>query len=279
MAADPPTDLDAVGRAWYQIPPAAAFPFQGELLWHYPLREVVEESDGGLVIEERTADVIVLSQGCDLENQKIERVLVAPTHRLEAWIQRNPVDLDRMDDIRQGLDTTLYLLPAWPGGPGAELAEDRVVDLADGWTERRTAIEQACAASHPRLALRSPALEHFSQAVARSFMRVGLEPGVPSFDLQKAPGGGEITYMPTAGLLARMGLSHGQPMRVLLRHRVRPATGEAFVVASSVQQPPIVGAGRSETSALASFEDRLAARWAALLAGEQRWAWLGKLYH
>lgn len=278
MPVSAPTDPDAVGRAWYQRLPSESLPVQGELLWAYPLREVVEEADGGLAVEERISDLIVLSQSCDLENQKIDRVLVAPTHRLEAWIQRNPLDLERMDDIRQGLDTTLYLLPAWPGGPRADLAEDRVVDLADGWTERRQAIERACATSGPRLALRSPALEHFSQAVARSFMRVGLEPGVPSFELQKAAGGGETAYTPPAAVLGRMGADVAQPMRVLVRHRVRPATGEAFVVVSSVNQPPVVGAGRNEETALASFAERLVARWDALRDGEQRWDWLSTLY-
>ena len=275
---NPDESSDAVGRAWYQVPPQDGLPLQGELLWAFTQREVVEEPDGTFVAEERTRDLIVLSQSCDLENQKIERVHVAPIHALEVWIHHNPNDLDRMEDIRHGLDTSLYLLPGWRGGPVSQLKEDHVVDLADAWTERRPAIEQACTAMETRIALRSPALEHFSQAVARSFMRVGLEPGVPSFDLVKAPGGGEIEYTPPRAAIVAMGISKIAPMRVLVRNRRRPATGETFVVMSSVNQPPIVGAGRTEQAAAESFAERLVARWAAMQAGDQRLVWLSTLY-
>ncbi len=74
--------------------PLGSAPLQGEFLWRFPQRTIIEDAAGTLAVDERA--LIILTPGCDLKNHKVERVHVGPTYALETWIMRNPLDLDRM---------------------------------------------------------------------------------------------------------------------------------------------------------------------------------------
>ena len=86
---------------------------------------------------------------------------------------------DYWNNVRKGRSPTLHLLasPTEPTDPRAALLVDfrAIYSLPFDYLIRHA--DQMGA----RWRLRSPFLEHFSQAFARSFMRVGLPSSVPEF--------------------------------------------------------------------------------------------------
>ncbi len=125
-------------------------------------------------------DVILLSQSCDLVNNKLILVATTPIYSVAAWQTAN-ADFkkpSRLEEIRKGRIEGLHLL-------GPHTSEDNMESWIVDFREihslavdyaRRRATELV-----PRYRLKSPYLEHFSQAFARFFMRVGLPAGIAPF--------------------------------------------------------------------------------------------------
>ncbi len=132
------------------------------------------------------ADVIVMTQACDLENNKVDKVILCPHISIsdyrKAWeeekkrLNQNPTKKawgSLFADIRDGYIWNLAILNASESG---DLKIDhRVVDFHDVYTIPRSFLESLLKQrGHPRLRLNPPYREHLSQAFARFFMRVGL---------------------------------------------------------------------------------------------------------
>jgi hypothetical protein len=138
------------------------------------------------MLEERTADVVVMTQACDLEQHKVANVILCAHFSLddyyESWRdemtrrKQNPTKKsweDHCDDIGKGFVWNLSLLNA--GCSGTLAVAHRVVDFTDISAVPRAFLEKILDDRHkPRLRLRPPYREHLSQAFARFFMRVGL---------------------------------------------------------------------------------------------------------
>lgn len=132
------------------------------------------------------ADVIVMTQACDLEQDKVRNVVVCPHVSLseyktgwEVYLrQRNQNPTAKAwrthrNDIKDGYAWNLSILNK-SSVAGVEL-EHRIVDFHDVFTIPREFLESLLAArGGQRLRLLSPYREHLSQAFARYFMRVGL---------------------------------------------------------------------------------------------------------
>jgi len=132
------------------------------------------------------ADVVVLSQACDLEHNKVANAILCPHLPLEEYKKlwedamaqggqnATPKAWRRhWDDIREGFNWNLTVLNA--GSAGSLSVTHRVVDFHEVFTVPRTFIESLISQrGWPRLRLRPPYREHVSQAFARFFMRVGL---------------------------------------------------------------------------------------------------------
>lgn len=135
---------------------------------------------------EYSGDFIVVTQSCDLEQRKLARVEVAMVYPLSYWLSFNPSLLADLDSIRSGETHRYYLLPAWPDAPIDQLREARVVEFDNkfsiSWDELDEGLKGA------RIGLCSPYIEHFGQAVARFYMRVGLPEDMPPFATKKEPG-------------------------------------------------------------------------------------------
>ncbi|MFZ0609615.1 MAG: hypothetical protein WAM75_18270 [Xanthobacteraceae bacterium] len=126
------------------------------------------------------ADLIIVTQSCDLVNDKVVLVALCPIHTLDAFEETNPkFKKSTWEEVRKGRVPGLHLLgsPEAPGNNRRALVGDfgQIFSLPPKYLRLRA--EQI--GSRWRLA--SPYLEHFSQAFARYFMRVGLPSPIPPF--------------------------------------------------------------------------------------------------
>ncbi len=125
--------------------------------------------------------VIVLTQSCDLENGKAPLVAVCPVYRLSEWEETYPdfAAKGRWESVRQGRIEGLHLL-AGVHGPQVN-AECIVVDFRQIYSLPIMYLTNHAERAGERFRLRSPYLEHFAQAFARFFMRVGLPSNIAKF--------------------------------------------------------------------------------------------------
>lgn len=129
----------------------------------------------------KKTDLIVVTQSCDLENDKVALVALCPIHALDVFEQTNPVfkTRSRWEMVRKGQQPGLHLLasPTTPEDNRAAL----VVDFGEIHSLPPRYVKKHAAQLGPRWRLESPFLEHFSQALARYFMRVGLPSSIAPF--------------------------------------------------------------------------------------------------
>lgn len=139
------------------------------------------ETGGPFNFGGRLYDLIVVTQSCDLENNKAPLVAACPLFPISSFEVHNPgfKTGGRWEQVRQGRIEGLHLLasPAEPEDNRQSLVVDfrQIYSLPVGYLSRYA--DQ----SGPRYRLRPPYLEHFSQAFARFFMRVGLPSDIPRF--------------------------------------------------------------------------------------------------
>lgn len=181
---------------WYeQISPESTVT-QGDLIFECPLLswkskpqdyktlETIETFRA--ITEVVSTDVIVMTQACDLEYNKVKNVVLCPhssiTKYKEAWEEalrakaNNPTVRawnDHFDDICEGFLWNLAVLKSFNS---VEInMEQRVVDFHEIFTVPRQFLETLLKdRNNHRLRLLPPYREHLSQAFARFFMRVGL---------------------------------------------------------------------------------------------------------
>lgn len=136
------------------------------------------------------ADVVVMTQACDLENNKVENVILCPHKALEDYkqdweeaikaISQNPTAkawVRFCEDIKNAYIWNLAMLNQ--GEVEGLSLTHRIVDFHDVYTIPRPFLESLLKSrGKSRLRLRPPYREHLSQAFARFFMRVGLPVGV-----------------------------------------------------------------------------------------------------
>lgn len=141
-------------------------------------------------IEVIVADVVVITQACDLEQDKVQNVILCPHLALdkfkEEWEEamqkggQNPTQkawCRYCEDIKNGYVWNLSMLNECDIENSA--LPHRVVDFHEVFTLPRTFLESLLESrEESRLRLRPPYREHLSQAFARFFMRVGLPTGI-----------------------------------------------------------------------------------------------------
>jgi len=127
------------------------------------------------------ARLIVVTQSCDLENKKAEFVALCRVHTLPEFEEFNPEydSKSQWENVRKRRKVGLYLL-ASPHSPGDNRAAlvitfNQILSLPFVYVTRHAS------SLENRWRLQSPFLEHFSQAFARFFMRVGLPSSIPPF--------------------------------------------------------------------------------------------------
>jgi hypothetical protein len=126
-------------------------------------------------------DLIVVTQSCDLEQRKVRLVAACPIYPIAEFEVVNPAfaKKGRWNEVLKGRIEGLHLL-ASPTNP-ANNRDALVVDFREIYSLPFDYLVNRVSPLGPRWRLRSPYLEHFSQAFARFFMRVGLPSPIPQF--------------------------------------------------------------------------------------------------
>lgn len=126
-------------------------------------------------------DVVIMSQSCDLEQKKLDLVLVCPIWSLNEFEEKNPnyKSKEMKESLRRGYLPGYHLLNK------CEINEFKmdylVVDFRSVYSVPFDFLIDLAKRRGKRLRLLPPYREHLSQAFARFFMRVGLPVDIPPF--------------------------------------------------------------------------------------------------
>ncbi|MBD2453142.1 hypothetical protein H6G80_03510 [Nostoc sp. FACHB-87] len=126
-------------------------------------------------------DLIVVTQSCDLENKKVSQVVVCAIYLISEFEEANPAftKKGKWNEVLAGRVEGLHIL-ASPTNPDNN-REALVVNFREIYSLPYEYILKYATNMDYRWRLKSPYLEHFSQAFARLFMRVGLPSSIPRF--------------------------------------------------------------------------------------------------
>jgi hypothetical protein len=138
--------------------------------------------NGQLLIDQelvmKTLDAVVVSQSCDLENDKIEIVLVCPFYSIDYFFESLPQS-DRVGKGREKILRALKQgnLPAYHllnRDEVNDITNFLIVDFRNVYGINFEFLKTYSPTLAKRQRLLPPYREHLSQAFARFFMRVGL---------------------------------------------------------------------------------------------------------
>jgi len=126
-------------------------------------------------------NLIVLTQSCDLANNKARLVALSPIYAKSDFEQVNTQlqQKGQWERVRQGRVEGLHLLASPQTPEDNQLA--LVVNFREVYSLPIDYLTKHAKECGDRWRFRSPYLEHFSQAFARFFMRVGLPSSIPAF--------------------------------------------------------------------------------------------------
>lgn len=165
---------------WYTVVDSTASLLQGDFIQRCPL--VVPALAGvdltqnteEIPVEVRLADVVVVTQSCDIEQGKVESVLLCPIVPLSTVQEENQAYKKSIvkDGLKQGLLVGYHLMNRCTiSGFERDLI---IVDFRSVYIMPLDFIMEFLGRHGPRLRLLPPYVEHLSQGFARHFMRVGL---------------------------------------------------------------------------------------------------------
>jgi hypothetical protein len=175
---------------WYEIVESATLR-QGDLLTKCPVPIVTgldtkaPSANDNLIVDVELRSVLVISQSCDLENNKISNVLVAS---VMDWASAEPEMVAAGNTLAKGKQYRQSLISGHLPGfallrkhESLPLLRWSIVDFHKLFVVRKSTVSYHAANSGPRLRLMSPYREHIAQEFARYFMRVGLPVDASSF--------------------------------------------------------------------------------------------------
>ena len=176
---------------WYEVTEGAGI-LQGDILFRCPVFQPDKALQWPLALDNqqgfrvKALDLVVMTQSCDLENDKVQEVLLA---RLVSWADVVRGELAKGNQSVKASKFRKILVEG--GSPALSLLHKRidtpeldwsVVDFHWLHTLPKPYLSAFAASSGPRLRLRSPYREHLAQAFARYFMRVGLPHDARAFE-------------------------------------------------------------------------------------------------
>lgn len=175
---DKPQDDTSVKYPWYEIVEGAELE-QGDLLKACPVLVPISGlnfplQNNTITADVQTFDVVVMTQSCDLANEKVADVILCPHWELSGVGKVDP-SLARRDTQQAILKGYRYRYAMLAASNLTELPMGvRIVDFGRIFSLPKAFIRQFAASQGRRLRLCPPYREHLSQAFARFFMRVGL---------------------------------------------------------------------------------------------------------
>ena len=118
-----------------------------------------------------THRVVVLTQTCDLANQKTQRAVVAIAHSASVLVEQKIVtSADVRGPIRAGRVYGWYFLP---GSPDHEL-EESIIDLRQLFTIPLDVLRLLCARGERKARIQALYREHLAKHFADTYSRIGL---------------------------------------------------------------------------------------------------------
>ncbi len=162
---------------------------QGDLIEACPVilppNNMALSEDYELDVEEH--NVIVISHSCDLENNKLDFVLVCPYRTFDEYVSFLPLPEQKskgalknhFEKLKQGYQPNYHLLDK---DPENRVTNYIVVDFRNVYAVHINYLKEYVKNLGDRLRLLPPYREHLSQAFARFFMRVGLPQNISSFN-------------------------------------------------------------------------------------------------
>src|SRR5713226_88536 len=155
--------------------PAAAVLSQGDILEECPIlvwKLAPPPLDLAVPPEVRIIRVVVLTQACDLAQDKTTRVVVAPVHEATVLVAKNILKASVIrDQVRRGQVFGWYFLPAAPAP--INLAES-IVDLRELHTIERRTLEYLVGAVKRVCRIRTPWREHLAPHFGTTYTRIAL---------------------------------------------------------------------------------------------------------
>jgi len=123
-------------------------------------------------------NVLILTQSCDLENNKVEIVLVCPYLTFDEFISTQNESWQSkkgrqrfFDNMKQGAQPSYHLLNK---EEKVDIHDYLVVDFRNVYGVHVQFLQEYVKTLENRIRLLPPYKEHLSQSFARFFMRVGL---------------------------------------------------------------------------------------------------------
>ncbi|MFY9825850.1 MAG: hypothetical protein WAM82_31055 [Thermoanaerobaculia bacterium] len=167
---------------WYQVTADEELR-QGEILLGVPVYEPliyagIPAPNSEQPAEARVLDLIIVTPSCDLVERAVPGKPKPSVVFCEHWDLRNQVSsgkltANKVPEIEKGRLPLNYILPA---SPFQEVTMGlRIVDFGRIYSLPRAIAFAHAAACGSRLRLLPPFCEHFAQAFARCYMRIGLE--------------------------------------------------------------------------------------------------------
>ncbi len=152
---------------------------QGELIKNCPVIIPPKKLDQTkYTLNVKQFDVIIISQSCDIEQEKIDYILLCPFYSLNKIEKISPLFKNPIgkEVLRRGNINGLHLLNIYP-----DFNDYIVVDFRKVFSVFKSFLLNYVNEEGKRISLKSPYREHLSQAFARFFMRIGLPSDIPPF--------------------------------------------------------------------------------------------------
>lgn len=154
---------------------------QGDILFDCPVPVPVSVDTAGEAtpgsyteVEIKRYDLVVMSQACDIEQGKVDDIILCPLSRLDEIA--HPNDAKAREELRRGNVIGRHLLNKADG------LEFHVAEFRYVFSLPKDFLSEFAGKARRRLRLLPPYREHLAQAFARFFMRVGLPLDIPPFD-------------------------------------------------------------------------------------------------
>ena len=155
---------------------------QGDFIYVCPIVKPPQNltelnTEDSSVVKIETYNVIIISQSCDIEQNKLEIILVCPFYTFNDLCQNLGYDTDKnrkkvFNEIKSGRKFSLHMLDKYED---FELKDYLIIDFRNIFGVNIDVLKNHISNNHQeRIRLAPPYREHLSQAFARFFMRVGL---------------------------------------------------------------------------------------------------------
>lgn len=182
---------------WYEIIEQSDAITQGDIIkdcyiplpgksFYEAILENTSEPNGPIDVS--TGDLIVLTQACDILNDKIDSIVLCPVWPLTVLMKNNNYynSKDGREGLRQGKEPAYHLLNAYHSDDNGIDFPYSVVDFHRIYSLPKQYLKSIAEKKNlPRIRVLPPYREHLSQAFARYFMRVGLPIDIPKDEIKK----------------------------------------------------------------------------------------------